>query len=113
MSERDPASHEPLLDIQDLRVRLPLEEGMLTAVDGVSLQIAPGRTLGLVGESGCGKTMTAQTIMRLSPRSAVISGSVLLRKPEGGLVDTAALPWDGPDIAGFAADFAPWSFRSR
>jgi peptide/nickel transport system ATP-binding protein len=89
---------EPLLEVRDLRVSLPLEEGRLTAVDGVSLSIAPGRTLGLVGESGCGKTMTAQTIMRLSPRSAEISGSILLRLPEGGVIDTAAVPWDGPEI---------------
>ena len=92
------APREPLLEIRDLRVALPLEEGLLTAVDGVSLSIAPGRTLGLVGESGCGKTMTAQSIMRLSPRSAQIQGSILLRPPEGGVVDTAALAWDGPEI---------------
>ncbi|MFC1896706.1 ABC transporter ATP-binding protein [Thermodesulfobacteriota bacterium] len=64
--------HECLLDVRDLKVHFPLRGGIfwrrigtVFAVDGVSLAISPGRTLGLVGESGCGKTTVARAIVRL------------------------------------------------
>jgi oligopeptide/dipeptide ABC transporter ATP-binding protein len=57
----------PLLEIEDLRTSFPTGAGEARAVDGVSLALDEGRTLGLVGESGCGKTMTALSIMRLVP----------------------------------------------
>ena len=56
-----------LLEIGDLRTSFPTAAGAAHAVDGVSLTLDAGRTLGLVGESGCGKTMTALSIMRLVP----------------------------------------------
>lgn len=62
----------PLLDVQDLKVHFPVRQGILQrivdwrrAVDGVSFSIAPGETLGLVGESGCGKTTVGRAILRL------------------------------------------------
>jgi peptide/nickel transport system ATP-binding protein/oligopeptide transport system ATP-binding protein len=58
---------DPLLDIRDLRISFRTPEGEARAVDGVSVQLDAGRTLGLVGESGCGKTVTALSIMRLVP----------------------------------------------
>ena len=61
----------PLIEVKNLRVVLPLIEGDLTASDGVSFTIAEGQTLGLVGESGCGKTITAQSL--LGSRRAVPS----------------------------------------
>lgn len=61
---------EMLLDIRNLRVSLPTERGVLNAVRGVDLQIARGHTLCLVGESGCGKSLTAMAIMGLLPRYA-------------------------------------------
>ena len=57
-----------ILEIEDLRVGFDTEAGFLTAVDGVSLNVEAGRTLGLVGESGCGKSVTASSILRLVPR---------------------------------------------
>ena len=57
----------PLLDISDLRTEIRLRQGVVHAVDGVSLQVEPGETVGIVGESGCGKTMTALSIMNLLP----------------------------------------------
>jgi peptide/nickel transport system ATP-binding protein len=56
-----------LIDIQDLRVSFPLDEGTVQAVDGVDLTIRRGEVLGVVGESGCGKSVTAQTIDAAGP----------------------------------------------
>lgn len=68
----------PLLDIQDLTIEFDTDDGVLTAVDRVSLQIAPGEVLGLVGESGCGKSVTAMSVLRLipSPPGRIVSGSI-------------------------------------
>ncbi|MSO95724.1 MAG: ABC transporter ATP-binding protein [Thermoleophilia bacterium] len=69
----------PLLEISHLSVRLRMRSGPITVVDDVSLEIGSGEILGLVGESGCGKSMTALAIMRLLPEAAEIAGgSVLL-----------------------------------
>jgi ABC-type multidrug transport system ATPase subunit len=56
---------QPLLEIKDLRVLLPTDRGRVKAVDGVSFMLQPGNTLGVVGESGCGKSMLAKAIMGL------------------------------------------------
>ena len=68
----------PLLTVEDLRVAFEGDRGLVTeAVAGVSFSLAPGRTLGIVGESGCGKSVTALAIMRLLPSAgARVSGSV-------------------------------------
>jgi oligopeptide/dipeptide ABC transporter ATP-binding protein len=65
---------EPLLEVSDLRVDIPLPRGTVHAVDGVSFSVGPGEALGLVGESGCGKSMTLRAILGLLPRPALISG---------------------------------------
>ena len=68
----------PLLDVDDLRVSFDTEAGLVHAVDGVSFTIEAGRTLGLVGESGCGKSVTASSILRLvpSPPGRVLGGAI-------------------------------------
>jgi peptide/nickel transport system ATP-binding protein len=69
----------PLLEITDLRTEIQLRERTVRPVNGVSLSVGAGECLGLVGESGCGKTMTARSIMRLLPPGGVImSGSIVL-----------------------------------
>jgi len=68
-----------LLQVRDLRTQLRRGREVVTAVDGISIDIAPGETVGLVGESGCGKTMTGMSVMRLlPPHGRISSGSVLL-----------------------------------
>jgi peptide/nickel transport system ATP-binding protein len=64
----------PLLEISDLRTEIRLRDATVHAVDGVSLQVDRGETLGIVGESGCGKTMTALSIMNLLPTGGKIAG---------------------------------------
>ena len=71
----------PLLQLNDLRVRFKTHEGTVRAVDGVSLHVNPGETLGLVGESGCGKSVTAYTVLRLLAKNATIpSGSIMFQR---------------------------------
>ena len=62
-----PANHDIVLHVDDLTVEFSTDEGVVRAVDGVSLKIAKGTTLGVVGESGCGKSVTALSVMRLIP----------------------------------------------
>lgn len=71
----------PLLSVRDLAVRMATEEGAVHAVSGVSFDVPAGRTVALVGESGCGKTSVALSILRLHGRSASVTmrGSVLFR----------------------------------
>jgi oligopeptide transport system ATP-binding protein len=70
---------EPLLRVNDLKTYFYIEEGVVKAVDGVSFDVEPGEILGLVGESGCGKTVSALSILRLIPfpPGKIVSGSVL------------------------------------
>ncbi len=79
---------DPLLRVENLRTWIDTDRAPVRAVDGVDFQIARGETFALLGESGCGKSMTAVSIMRLLPEAArIVSGSVLLN----GL-DLFALP---------------------
>ena len=67
-----------LLEVEDLRVHLFTNRGVVRAVDGISFTLEAGRSLGIVGESGCGKTMTALSLMRLipAPPAEIVSGSI-------------------------------------
>jgi peptide/nickel transport system ATP-binding protein len=66
-----------LLSVEGLSVDLPTPRGALRAVDNVDLSLAPGSTLGVVGESGCGKTMLSRAILQLLPKRAKLSGRVM------------------------------------
>ena len=79
----------PLLEVDNLRVGFDTEAGFVHAVDGVSFSIETGRTLGLVGESGCGKSVTASSILRLvpSPPGRILDGAIRF-----GGADILAMP---------------------
>ena len=72
---------ERMLEIKGLKIHFDTEEGVLQAVDGVDLGIDAGETLGVVGESGCGKSVTALTVMRLlaMPPGRIVGGKILWR----------------------------------
>ena len=70
---------ELLLDVRDLRTSFVTDDGIVGAVDGVSFALEAGKTLGIVGESGCGKSVTNLSIMGLNPKTARISGQALFR----------------------------------
>lgn len=69
-----------ILEVKDLLTTFRTERGLMKAVDGVSFQVKKGEILGVVGESGCGKSVTSQSIMRLydEKRTARYSGEILL-----------------------------------
>jgi peptide/nickel transport system ATP-binding protein len=74
-------SRERLLDIRGLKTHFATDEGWVHAVDGVDLALDRGETLGVVGESGCGKSVTALTVMRLlaTPPARIVAGEILWR----------------------------------
>jgi peptide/nickel transport system ATP-binding protein len=88
-------AHEPVLEIRDLTTCFDLDEGRLVAVDGVSLRIDRHRTLGVIGESGCGKSVMAKSVLQILPKRAKIAGGkILLHRTGAGAepIDLAGLP---------------------
>jgi peptide/nickel transport system ATP-binding protein len=96
----------PLLTVRNLKTYFPQDEGTVKAVDGVSFTLYPGRTLGIVGESGCGKSITARSILRIVDRPGrIIEGQILFRRqkvatgsPNDTVVDLAQLAPYGEDM---------------
>ncbi|MBI1776918.1 MAG: ABC transporter ATP-binding protein [Proteobacteria bacterium] len=97
---------QPLLSVRDLRVSFVLDEGTVRAVDGVSFDVLPGQVLGIVGESGCGKSVTMKALLQLVEEPGRIAGGqILFRRRTGSgddgldeVVDLAKLPPRGPAI---------------
>lgn len=85
--------HDTVLEVRDLRTHFVTDDGRsLPAVDGVSFSLPRGRTLALVGESGCGKSVTSYSILRLVQKPGrIVGGQVLLRPKKGGELDLASL----------------------
>jgi peptide/nickel transport system ATP-binding protein len=79
-----PGKAEVLVEIEDLMINFYTYQGIVKAIDGISLQIYKGETLGIVGETGCGKSVTANSIMRLilTPPGKIESGSIYFLEPK-------------------------------
>ncbi|MBN9088423.1 MAG: ABC transporter ATP-binding protein [Reyranella sp.] len=91
---------EPLLSVRDLRVSFQMDEGLVRAVDGTSFDIMPGQVLGVVGESGCGKSVTMRAILQLVEKPGRITdGTICFRRRNGAdTVDLARLPPRGAEM---------------
>ena len=94
-----------LLEIKDLRVSFPLDEGTVRAVEGVNLTVRRGEVLGVVGESGCGKSITAHSVLQIIPPPGRIdSGQILFHAASqssmdgNGSIDVARLNPTGSEI---------------
>jgi len=94
----------PLLSVRNLKTYFSQDEGTVKAVDGVNLELYPGATLGVVGESGCGKSVTARSILRIVDRPGrIVDGEIQFRRPaadgaSGSMVDLARLAANGPEM---------------
>lgn len=70
---------EPILEVKNLSIRFPQQHGDVAVVDNVSFSVRPGETMGLVGESGCGKSITSMAVMGLLPKTAQLEGQILYK----------------------------------
>lgn len=83
---------EKLVEIRDLVVRFRTDEGIVSAVNGISYDINIGETLGIVGESGCGKSVSSNALMRILPENGWIESGSILYHSKKGTFDVAKLP---------------------
>ena len=94
----------PLLSVRNLKTYFAQDEGTVRAVDGVSFDLYPGVTLGVVGESGCGKSITARSILRIVDRPGrIVDGEILFRRSgadgrAGEMVDLVKLAPNSPEM---------------
>jgi len=90
------ATHEDLLlEVRNLKTWFKLDEGTVKALDGATFDVKRGKTLCIVGESGCGKSMTARSILQIvQPPGKVVEGEMLFHRPDGAAIDLAKVdPW--------------------
>jgi ABC-type multidrug transport system fused ATPase/permease subunit len=106
---------DALLSVRNLHTRFFQDEGTTKAVDGASFDVRAGKTLGIVGESGCGKSVTAQSILRIvEPPGRIVEGEILLTRPNGTRTDLVELPCERPrDTLDPRRRDRPSSSRSR
>ena len=88
-----------ILEVKDLHVDIKMSEGLLTAVRGVNFEMKKGETLGLVGESGCGKSLTCKAILGINDRKCTSSGEILFDSDGLGEVELISLAKQKKDTA--------------
>ena len=91
-------SRQPIIQVRNLGVTIRMDEGLLTPVRGVDFEIYPGETLGLVGESGCGKSLTSKAILAINDKKCQSTGEILFRDEQGQVVDLLKLNPRGKEI---------------
>ncbi|MCD4669872.1 MAG: ABC transporter ATP-binding protein [Actinomycetia bacterium] len=91
-------NNNSLLRVEDLKTYFYSKEGTVRAVDGVNISIKDGETLGIAGESGCGKSVTAQSILRLIPKNGRIESGRILLRGDGKYLDLVPLKASGRKI---------------
>ena len=98
MQDNSLSNNSSLLKVKDLKTHFFSREGTLKAVDGVSFDLKRGETLGIVGESGCGKSVTAQSILRIVPQNGLIVDGQILFDSGEETIDLTKLNPDGKEI---------------
>ncbi len=94
-----PNTTKPLLSVRNLKTSFFQDEGTTRAVDGASFDVFPGHTLGIVGESGCGKSVTAQSILRIVDRPGrIVEGEIVLTRADGSQIDLVKLKANSREI---------------
>jgi len=104
MTDNQPMPDDVLLDVRGLKTHFPTDEGLVRAIDGVDFTVRRGKTLCIVGESGCGKSMTARSILQIvQPPGRIVDGEILFRRQaasgtKGQVIDLAKLDTRGREI---------------
>jgi len=91
-------TEDTIIRVNNLKINITTDEGILTAVRGVSFEIKKGETLGLVGESGCGKSLTCKAILGINEPICSTEGQIFFDANNGGMIDLMKLPPKGNEI---------------
>ncbi len=98
MMEHEARKNDAIIQVKDLKVNIKTDDGILTAVRGVNFEIKKGETLGLVGESGCGKSLTSKAILGINDKKCVSEGEILFDADNLGWTDLLKLKPRGEEI---------------
>ncbi len=96
--ENEARNNDAIIQVRDLKVNIKTDDGILTAVRGVNFEIKKGETLGLVGESGCGKSLTSKAILGINDKKCVSEGEILFDADNLGWTDLLKLKPRGEEI---------------
>ena len=105
-------SSEPRLKVEGLKTYFFLDHGILKAVDGVDFHVGEAESVGIIGESGCGKSITAQSMLQLvRGRGQIVAGHAVLRRKQGEMVDILSLDPDSAEMRSVRGDDASIIFQ--
>ena len=91
----DAIAADTILEVRNLKVDIKVDDYILNAVRGVDFSVERGESLGLVGESGCGKSVTSKAVLGINPSNCTPSGELLFRTKSGAVIDLLKLEYDG------------------
>ena len=93
-----PIADDHILEVRNLKVDIAVDDYILNAVRGVTFSLKKGETLGLVGESGCGKSVTSKEILGINPSNCRSEGEILYRTKSGKVVNLLTLERNGAEF---------------